>query len=106
MTDRSTYAVHADLLAQVASSAEEDAHVRRVLGANLSERELDARIADKWPACCGSCDQGRRPCHTPEACQCSARPAPRAGDLWCVVGLVLASWAAVAFVLLVLGFRL
>lgn len=84
----------------------------------LTEADLDARLADKrnhparpdtsprtWPSCCGSCADGRRPCHTPAACQISAepdapRPMARAGDLLRVIVLVLLSWAAVAAVVI------
>ena len=120
MNDRSNYATHADLLAQVADSAEEDAHVRRVLGGRVSEAELDeyerwrrapvavgaTNHAHRYSTCHGPCEQGRNPCPSPDACECAERPAPSSGDFWRVLALVLASWGAVAFVLLVMGVRL
>lgn len=108
----STYRVHSDLLAQVADSEHEAREVRRILGAEqrkLTESDLDRRIADKadtWPCCCGACEQGRRVCPTPDACQLATyepRPPMQAGDLLIVVALVLLSWAAIAATLLVFG---
>jgi len=122
MNDLSNYTKSADLLAHVADSAEEDAHVRRVLGARVSEAELDeyeqwrrapfpigaTNHAHRFSACkSGPCEQGRNPCPSPDACECAEqRPTPRSGDFWRVLALVLASWGAVAFVLLVMGIRL
>lgn len=129
--DRLTNRVHDDLLAQVASTAEEEAHVRRILSEplKLREEDLDAherykrapfavgetnhahRHSSTWPNCCGACDEGRTLCHSPQACQISVEPDPprkprSAGDIVIVIALVIASWAAVAFVLLVMGVRL
>lgn len=130
--DRSAYSTHADLLSQVADSEAEAAEVRRVLSRRVTDAELTRRNAERleevenavaaykrapWPIApanhahrhspgCSRCEGGGVKCATPDACEVPERPAPRAGDLWRVVGLVLASWAAVAFVLLVLGFRL
>lgn len=121
MNDRSNnYSTHSDLLVQVADSAEEDAHVRRVLGGRVSEAELDeyerwrrapiavgaTNHAHRHSTCHGPCEQGRKLCPSPDACECAERPAPRSGDFWRVLALVLASWGAVAFVLLVMGVRL
>lgn len=114
MGDRlNNYRTHADLLRQVADSEAEEREVRRVLGAPLTEADLDANNAPKlaWPNCCGACGQGRRLCITPQACQVSAEPDPprpplRRGDGLIAAALVVASWAAVAGVLYVMGVRL
>lgn len=124
MIDRSNYATHADLLAQVADSAEEDAHVRRVLGARVSEAELDeyeqwrraphpvgaTNHAHRFSACkSGPCEQGRKLCPSPEACQCS-EPDNRAERA--ITGLVTFTCAALvcgavaAGVLIVMGVQL
>lgn len=114
MGDRlNNYRTHADLLRQVADSEAEEREVRRVLGAPLTEADLDANNAPKlaWPNCCGACGQGRRLCSTPQACQISAEADPprapmQAGDLFILAGLMLVSWAALAFTLLAMGVRL
>lgn len=118
MNDRQT---HIDLLAQVADSTEERDNVRRILS-GLTEADLDAQ--EKWKrapfpigatnrahsySVCrsGPCEGGAKLCPSPEACQLGdERPPLRAGDFWRVVALVVASWAAVAAVLLALGVRL
>lgn len=124
MNDRSNYATHADLLAQVADSAEEDAHVRRVLGGRVSEAELDeyerwrrapvavgaTNHAHRYSTCVsGPCDQGRKLCPSPEACQRS-EPDNRAERA--IIGLVTFTCAALicgaiaAGVLIVMGVQL
>lgn len=97
-----------DLLAQVASSKEEEHDVRRRLSAPLlTEADLDANNAPKsvWPHCCGTCDQGRRPCITPEACQRPEPPAAQSRSLWRAMFFVLALWAVGAATLIVMGVR-
>ena len=125
MNDRSNnYSTHSDLLVQVADSAEEDAHVRRVLGARVSEAELDeyeqwrrapfpigaTNHAHRYSACkSGPCEQGRKPCPSTEACQCS-EPDNRAERA--ITGLVtftvaaLVCGAVAAVVLIVMGVKL
>ena len=86
MNDLSNYTKRADLLAQVADSAEEDAHVRRVLGARVNEAELDeyeqwrrapfpigaTNHAHRYSACkSGPCNGGTKLCPSPEACGCA-----------------------------------
>ena len=93
MRDRQT---HIDLLEQVADSTEERDNVRRILSGAV---------------CHGPCNQGRKACPCPDACQFPAReederPPLRSGDLFKVAALILAAWAATAFVLLVMGVRL
>lgn len=119
MRDRAT---HIDLLSQVADSTEERDNVRRIL-TGLTERDLDAQEAWKrspWPAtqhnhahrysACqsGPCQQGRKLCPTPEACQMAAadppRPPMRGGDFLRLLGIALAGWAAIALTLLAMGF--
>ena len=121
---------HIDLLDQVADTRVEAAHVRRVLGPELqrkldalpplTEADLDAHQAwlqapfpttannhaHRYSACkSGPCQQGRKLCPSPQACQIEAaneaaarepRPPLRAGDFWLVVALVIASWAVAA----------
>lgn len=101
MNDRLSYRIHTDLLAQVATSAEEEREVRRVLYAPLTESDLDANEASKRAACSGPCEQGRKKCATPEACQLAAEDyegdaigVPR------VIGFCLAFWAVVAALLI------
>lgn len=109
MNDRTA---HIDLLAQVADHEAEEREVRRILGAKLTEDDLDAHArwkrAATWPNCCGSCHQGRRACPTPQACQISVepdrpRPRRRAGDMVLVIALLLACWATIALALLASG---
>ena len=117
-----------DLLDQVADSEAERLEVRRILGelaaqddaALLAEHELDTHIRHvraaaypiRYRACAnGPCAQGRKLCPTPQACQVSAEPDPprpplRRGDGLIAAALVVASWAAVAGVLYVMGVRL
>ena len=123
MNDLSNYTKSADLLAHVADSAEEDAHVRRVLGARVSEAELDeyeqwrraphpvgaTNHAHRHSTCHGPCEQGRKLCPSPEACQCS-EPDNRAERA--ITGLVTFTCAALvcgavaAGVLIVMGVTL
>lgn len=107
MGDRLSYQIHADLLAQVAESEAEEAHVRRVLSAPLTEADLDAQERYKRAPACSRCESGLTHCVTPDACErAEAEPKPdRAGDLVVVWALLLGAWAATAFVLLVLGMR-
>jgi hypothetical protein len=109
-----------DLLDQVDDSTKERDEVRRILGAPLAEHELDTHECHKraavypirYRACAnGPCAQGRKLCPTPQACQVSAEPDPprpplRRGDGLIAAALVVASWAAVAGVLYVMGVRL
>ena len=93
--------VHQDLLDQVASCADERENVRRI----LSEELLPDDPQQAWkerPFAIGATNHVHRmlPREEPE------RPPLRAGDLFKVCALILASWAAVAFVLLVMGVRL
>ncbi len=86
---------HFDLLEQVADTADELETVRRILSAPpaapLTEADLDAQQAwlrAPWPATAsnhahrysacrsGPCDQGRKLCPSPEACQCAEPAAP------------------------------
>lgn len=120
--DRSTYQVHYDLLAQVADSAAEEAHVRRVLSSPLTEADLDAH--EKWkrapfaigatnhahrhsrPAC-SRCESGMTHCVTPEACEraeAAARKLPR-GDAAqrCITGIVILVTAALMVAAIVHG---
>ena len=105
-------------------TAERD-EVRRILGERLTAAELDDALAaqrreDAWRAqpwpigsanhahrysTCkdGPCQQGRKPCPTPDACQMPERPSSRSGDLWLVTALVLAGWAAVVLTLVAVG---
>lgn len=102
--------VHADLLDQVAASGLERADVRRVLGAPLTEQDLDAlqkwraaplaagrnTHAHRYSACrSGPCDQGRKRCPAPEACECADEPRPpkEPGDATRIIGLIIGSWA-------------
>lgn len=98
MNDRQ---VHSDLLSQVERDKATQAEIRRILTAPLTEADLDARIAGKfstWPNCCGACDQGRKLCSAPEACQRSEqRPLPERGDLYRV--LAMATWPLYAVAL-------
>ena len=118
MNDRSNnYSTHSDLLVQVADSAEEDAHVRRVLGGRVSEAELDeheqwrraphpvgaTNHAHRYSRCAsGPCAGGTRPCPTAEACQCEdeARAAGGRTERLAVWTLLAALWAAIVFTLL------
>lgn len=119
--DRSTYPIHCDLLAQVATSEEEDREVRRILSAPLTVADLDAQERYKRapfpigatnhahrhsrPAC-SRCESGLAHCVTPAACELAERPDPpmQAGDLVRVWGLFLAGWAVVVLVgLIVMG---
>lgn len=93
--------------------------VRRIIREPLAEHELDTlerhRRAAQYPiryaACAGGpCDQGRKLCPSPHECRLDSRasaepprPPLRAGDFWRAVGMVVASWAAVALVLAALG---
>lgn len=85
MNDRQ---VHSDLLAQVEHDKATRDEIRRILS------DPNARIAgifSTWPNCCGACDQGRKLCSAPEACQRSEqRPLPERGDLYRV--LAMATW--------------
>ncbi len=110
-----------DLLEQVCDSREERDAVRRILGAETvtdSDYSLARLAAADWraqnaysptdgaarySACSGPCEQGRKPCPCPESCQEPEREALRAGDLLRVVIFVLASWAAVAAIILAVG---
>lgn len=106
MNDRLSYRTHSDLLAQVASSAEEAREVRRILSAQLTEADLDAHA--RWKAapiaaCCGSCNQGRTKCATPDACQLPADDYE--GDalgVFRVIGWCLAAWAVIVFAIVAL----
>lgn len=88
MGDRLGYRAHDDLLDQVAASDLERADVRRVLGAPLTEQDLDAlqkwraapfaagrnTHAHRYSACkSGPCQGGTKLCPSPEACQCAER---------------------------------
>lgn len=107
-------------------TAERD-EVRRILGERLTESELDDAIAaqrreDAWRArpwpigpanhahrystCHGPCEQGRKPCPTAEACECSEDEPKRSGDLVRIWALILAAWAAIAATLIVTGVTL
>lgn len=100
MNDRMSYRVHTDLLAQVATSAEEEREVRRVLYAPLTERDLDAHEASKRAACSGPCNQGRSKCLTPEACQIAEDYEGDALGVFRVIGWCLAAWAVIAALLI------
>lgn len=126
--DRLTHRVHQDLLAQVAGSEEEEREVRRILSEPLKLRESDLDAHERWKrapfavgrathahrysACAsGPCAGGTKLCPSPAACQISddadaPRPPRRLGDVFAVVALLLASWAAVAFTLMAMGVRL
>jgi hypothetical protein len=56
--------------------------------------------SDSAPACAGPCDQGRKPCPVPEACEAPTR---EPFDAACVIAWVMGTigaWAAImAFVL-------
>lgn len=87
MNARTDRHAHLDLLDQVADSADEARAVRRTFGVPLTGDELDtlerhkraANYPIRYAACAhGPCDQGRKLCPTPQACQISAEPdAPR-----------------------------
>lgn len=116
---------HGELVRQAEDRTAERDAVRRIIGGQgkLTEHDLDAHErykrapfaigavthAHRYSACkSGPCAGGSKLCPSPEACQLDAlpddpRPPMRSGDFWRVVALVLASWAAVAFVLLVTG---
>lgn len=49
------------------------------------------------PGCSGACEQGRRPCPTPQACEVEDALAPARGAI-CAITYVI--WAAVALGLL------
>lgn len=106
MNDRSNnYTTHSDLLAQVASSADEDAHVRRVLGARLTEADLEARESFKSGPlrACSRCESGMTGCATPDACERAEDSLGAARGVVYAIPLALALWAAIALVLLAMG---
>lgn len=101
---------HFDILRQVADSADEEARVRRILGHNLTEADLDAHEAYKrspFPESLnramrcngGPCKQGRVPCPTPEACQVAEDGIGTFRGLIYALPYALALWAAVALTL-------
>lgn len=114
--DRSTYNTHRDLLDQVESDRATRDNIRRILSEPLTEADLDAQEkwkrapfavgatnhAHRYSRACSLCESGMHYCASPQACQLADEPRPqkRAGDLLTVLALLLASWAAVAFVLL------
>lgn len=54
--------------------------------------------------CSGPCDQGRRPCATPEACETEeAKDFAPATGIICGVMAGLAMWGAIALVLVMTG---
>ena len=83
--DRFTYAVHDDLLSQVASSDHEASEVRRILGPDLQRELAHLRDFERSP---------RRPIDTPdlladpERCIYTWR--------WAICGCLL-TWAVIAF---------
>lgn len=127
MNDRTA---HMDLLRQVAESEDEERNVRRILGAKLTDADLDAHAkwkAAPWPIApanhahrhsrpaCSRCESGLEQCVTPEACEraeAAARKLPR-GDaaqrfitgLVCIVTATLMVAAIVHGVLIVAGVR-
>lgn len=88
--DRSTYPDHQDLLAQVATSEEEEREVRRVLGDHAHRHSRPA---------CSRCESGLTRCVTPAACERAddPRPPPERGDLYRV--LAMATWPLYAVAL-------
>ncbi len=134
MNDRSAFPIHADLLAQVATSEAEEREVRRIL-APLTDAELSARNTARlgevesavaayqrapWPiapatdahrysTCSGPCERGTKPCPTPAARERAVdepRPPRKTGDTLLVIALLLASLAAVELTLFAMGVSL
>lgn len=130
MNDRSAFPIHADLLAQVATSEAEEREVRRIL-APLTDAELSARNTARlgdvesaiaaykrapWPyapanhahrhsrPACSRCESGAAQCLTPEACERAddPRPAPRAGGRARVWALFLSPWGVGAAIVFAL----
>ena len=112
--DRLTHRSPADLLDRVACSSETRAAGRRAFGVPLAEHELDTaarlRSAAVYPirfAACktGPCDQGRKLCPSPEACQldtaaaAGARPPRPRGDTLRTFALAAAGVAGIGLVL-------
>ena len=94
---------HQDLLDQVAASEYERREVRRILGAPLTEAELDAHV--QWKASPhGTCPRTHQPCPTPQACELPdpERERPHRRDFWRVALLVVGTWVAVGLTLLAL----
>ena len=87
------------LLDQVATSEQERADVRRILGAGkLTEADLDRHQAERLPACrADACAQGRLPCPCPDACHVAARHISAKGA-FLPVFLLLSLAAALALV--------
>jgi hypothetical protein len=104
------YQAHADMLKQAADSTAERDEVRRILGEAQAAYKRQpwpyapSNHAHRYSTCKdGPCQQGRKPCPTPDACQMPERPSPRSGDLWLVTALILAGWAAVVLTLVAVG---
>lgn len=65
------------------------------------ERALDARIEPwhvKLPGCRGDCQQGRRPCMSPE--ECSPDQSLTRNECFIILGAAVLAWAMVALAFL------
>ena len=87
---------HQDLLDQVAASEYERREVRRILGAPLTEAELDAHL--EWKAAPTAPTPRSQACELPDP----EREPPHRRDFWRVALLVVGTWVAVGLTLLVL----